>query len=114
MYRRCIDLETLEALERAPRWRENYANCFCLALCAVLIGSSRAHDDDHASDWIGDHELKNANNVACWALHRSDASTGVAKRVKPTQALMAALCGDAKAGGSKMQPTAIPICSRPR
>jgi hypothetical protein len=35
------------------------------ALCAVLIGPSRVHDDEHASDWIGDHELKNANNVPC-------------------------------------------------
>ena len=35
------------------------------ALCAVLIGPSNAHDDEHASDWIGDHELKNANNVPC-------------------------------------------------
>jgi hypothetical protein len=31
------------------------------ALCVVLISPSRAHDDDQASDWIGDHELKNAN-----------------------------------------------------
>jgi hypothetical protein len=35
------------------------------ALCAVLIDPSSAHDDEHASDWIGDHELKNANNVPC-------------------------------------------------
>jgi len=35
------------------------------ALCAALIGPSRAHDYDHASDWIGDRELKNANNVPC-------------------------------------------------
>jgi hypothetical protein len=34
---------------------------------------------------------------------------------KPTQALMATLCGDAKADhGSNMQPIAIPICSLPR
>jgi hypothetical protein len=34
-------------------------------LYAMLIDPSGAHDDDHASDWIGDHELKNANNVPC-------------------------------------------------
>ena len=32
---------------------------------ALLSGPLWAHDADHASDWIGDHELKNANGVPC-------------------------------------------------
>ena len=32
---------------------------------ALLSGPLSAHDADHASGWIGDHELKNVNGVPC-------------------------------------------------
>ena len=40
---------------------------FFVTVCtlALLSGPLSAHDADHASDWIGDHELKNANGVPC-------------------------------------------------
>ena len=40
---------------------------FLVTVCtlALLSFPLSAHDADHASDWIGDHELKNANGVPC-------------------------------------------------
>jgi len=40
---------------------------FLVTVCtlALLSFPLSAHDADHASDWIGDHDLKNANGVPC-------------------------------------------------
>ena len=40
---------------------------FLVTVCtlALLSFPLSAHDADHASDWIGNHELKNANGVPC-------------------------------------------------